>query len=182
LLDPAFDVRASAAIDDAELVSVPRVLLESMRPDVFPGQVLEVADDWNRQSLIVEAAQPALLVIGETWFPGWQALVDGAPQTLLRVDVNFRGLMLAAGQHRIELRYRPWQFPVGCAVAFVGIAIVGVALVPRLGGRWAGRLSALPAESRRGAASSGGASREANQPEATTQSRPGQGKQTRRRR
>lgn len=182
LLNPAFEVRQSATIDDAELVSVPRVLLENMRRDAFPGRVLEVVDEWNRQSLVVEAAQPTLLVIGDTWYPGWQARVDGAPHPLLRVDVNFRGLMLAAGQHRVELVYRPWQFPVGCAMGAVGIAIVAVALVPRLGGRWASHLSAATAESQRGAASSGRVSREAKQQEATTQNRPVQGKHPRRRR
>ena len=176
LLDPAFDVRASATVDDRELVAIPSVLLESMRPDAQAGQVLEIVDDWNRQSLVVEAAQPSLLVIGETWFPGWQALVDGVPQTLLRVDVNFRGLMLDAGHHRIELRYRPWQFPVGCAVGALGLLAVALAMIPRLGGRWAAP------KSLRGSTPPGGATREIKQQDAMAPSRSGQGTRHHRRR
>lgn len=178
LLDPAFDVSDSATVDDTALAAISPARLEQMRPDANSAQVLEIVDGWNRQSLLAETQQPALLVIGETWFPGWQALVDGVPQPLLRVDVNYRGIMLDAGRHRIELRYRPWQFPVGCAVGALGLAVVALALVPRLGGRWA----ATAAESLRGATLPGGGTRESKQQNAPAQSRSGQGTRRRRRR
>jgi len=178
LLDPAFDVRSAATVDDTAFSAISSALLEQMRPDTNSAQVLEFVDDWNRQSLVAETQEPALLVIGDSWFPGWQALVDGVPQPLVRVDVLFRGIMLDAGRHRIELRYRPWQFPVGCAVGALGLLAVALALVPRLGGRWA----APVAESLRGSTIPSGATRESKQQDLTAPNRTGPGTRHRRRR
>ncbi len=176
LLDPAFDLREFATVDDSTFSGISSELLEQMHSDGNTAQVLEIVDGWNRQNVIAATAQPALLVIGETWFPGWQALVDDVPQPLRRVDLNFRGLLLDAGQHRIELRYRPWQFPVGCGIGALGLLAVALAMIPRLGGRWAAPKtpprSALPGEG----------TRESKQHGGTAASRSGQGTRHRRRR
>jgi hypothetical protein len=176
LLDPAFDLREHATVDDSALSGIAAERLEQMHSDGNSAQVLEIVDGWNRQSLVAETQQPALLVIGESWFPGWQVRVDGVPQPLLRVDVLFRGIMLDAGRHRIELRYRPWQFPVGCTVAALGLLTVALALIPRLGGRWAAP------ESLRGAALPGGGASESKQQGEVAPRRTGQGTRHRRRR
>src|SRR5262249_35621646 len=63
-----------------------------------------------------ELSAPALLVLVEAFRPGWEATVDGARAEVLRANVVFRGVPLAAGRHHVVFRYRPVAVPVGAAV------------------------------------------------------------------
>jgi hypothetical protein len=74
-----------------------------------------------------EAGQAAMLVLIEAWSAGWEAEVDGAGQPVLRVNGIERGLRLAPGRHRVELRYRPPGLIAGAALSLLGVlALVGL--------------------------------------------------------
>lgn len=56
--------------------------------------------------LIVETRGPAgILVVAETWAPGWSARVDGNPAPLIPVNLAFRGVPVPPGPHRVVFRY-----------------------------------------------------------------------------
>jgi len=78
-----------------------------------------------------EVTAPALLVLTDTFFPGWEARVDGTPAPILRADYAFRGVALGAGEHRIVFRYRPWSFYTGVALAAGALALALGAAVRR---------------------------------------------------
>lgn len=79
--------------------------------------------------LLVEAVVEgrALLVVGDAYAAGWTALVDGQPAPVLPVNVMLRGVALEAGRHRVELRYTPPGFRLGCGLALLGLLGVGLA-------------------------------------------------------
>jgi hypothetical protein len=83
-------------------------------------------------NLRVEAACPGLLVLPDTYFPGWKATVNGRGQTIYPTDGAFRGVAVPAGTSDVEFRYEPRAFPAGVFLALAGIvAVVLVGL-----GRW----------------------------------------------
>jgi uncharacterized membrane protein YfhO len=87
--------------------------------------VTVVAAPANGLSLQAMAKGPALLVLSQVWYPGWQVWVDGAPHGQpLRVDYLFQGVALSAGSHRIELRFQPPLWRIGWIVA--GVALLGL--------------------------------------------------------
>ena len=90
LLDPAFDPRLEAL-----LASGPR-LGEATAPE---GSVRWLERRADRQRLETTSARPALLVLADAFDPGWRASVDGAPGTLLRANVAFRGVLVPEGRH-----------------------------------------------------------------------------------
>lgn len=52
--------------------------------------------------------QPGWLVLSEIWYPGWQAVVNGAAQPVEKVDGLLRGVYLhQPGSYHIRLVYRP---------------------------------------------------------------------------
>ena len=63
-----------------------------------------------------------LLVVSETFYPGWEATVDGKPQPIYEVFGALRGVVLESGSHRVEMRYRPGVVSIGVALSGVGIA------------------------------------------------------------
>jgi hypothetical protein len=66
--------------------------------------------------------RPALVVVAEAWFPGWEARVDGRPARVLEADGAFLGVVVGPGRHRVSLAYRgPATAPVGAAVSAVTV-------------------------------------------------------------
>jgi hypothetical protein len=78
-------------------------------------------------TLRVEAACPGLLVLPDTYFPGWTATVNGKQQTIYPTDAAFRGVTVPKGSSRVEFRYEPRAFPIGIALALAGL--VGFAVL-----------------------------------------------------
>jgi hypothetical protein len=87
----------------------------------------------ERVVIRAEARRPSLLVLGDTWYPGWTAAVDGRQTPVERVDYLLRGVRVPAGAHRVELRYEPLSWRVGWIVSVV--ALLGVAAAMVLGVR-----------------------------------------------
>jgi uncharacterized membrane protein YfhO len=48
-----------------------------------------------------------LLVLKDTWYPGWEARVDGTKVPIYRVNGCFRGVIVPAGEHRVIFKYKP---------------------------------------------------------------------------
>ncbi|HET7343700.1 MAG TPA: YfhO family protein, partial [Methylomirabilota bacterium] len=72
---------------------------------------------------------PAVLVLTDTWFPGWRARVDGRPATLWRADHAFRAVAVPAGRHEVELRYQPRSVLIGALVSALAAALTLALLV-----------------------------------------------------
>ncbi len=71
----------------------------------------------NRVRVEASAEDDGVLVLTDTYYPGWRAWVDGAEQPILRANYLFRGIMLTVGQHTVEFWYWPHSFEWGLAIA-----------------------------------------------------------------
>ncbi len=83
----------------------------------------------NRIKLIAETSQPAIVVLSEVYYPGWEAILDGKPANLLRANWTFRAVAIEAGRHEIELRFRPSSFLISGAISALSWLIAGLAVM-----------------------------------------------------
>jgi len=83
----------------------------------------------NRVELRADTQAPGLLVLSDTWFPGWRALVNGSEEPLLRVNHTLRGVALGPGSSRVEFVYRPRSFIVGLAITALTALVLAVMLL-----------------------------------------------------
>ena len=83
--------------------------------------------------ITVQCAQPGLLVLADTWYPGWYARVDGIPAPLYRADWILRAVAVSAGEHRVEFYYSPRSFWAGAGVSLLTLMAV---IVFGTGSRW----------------------------------------------
>lgn len=76
---------------------------------------------YSAERVVVEVntESEGYLVLTDTHYPGWQATLDGQGVTILRADVLFRAVLVPAGSHVIEFRYRPRTVQVGAAISLV---------------------------------------------------------------
>ncbi len=68
-------------------------------------------------TLDVTTSVPGLLMLSETYYPGWRAYVDGDQTDIYRTDYSLRSLCVPAGSHRIEVRFQPESFFHGVLIS-----------------------------------------------------------------
>jgi len=98
LRSPNFDSRHEVILNEGQ----------EMRGDI-PRHSQARITQYGAGSLVVETASPqeSYLVLGDAFYPGWKAYVDGVQTDVYRANVMFRAIRLPAGQHRVEMRYTP---------------------------------------------------------------------------
>ncbi len=79
----------------------------------------------NRVAIDAKLACRGLVVLSDTYFPGWSATVDGQPAEILEVYGALRGVVVEGGAHRVEMVYRPATAFWGAGLALVGFLLVG---------------------------------------------------------
>jgi uncharacterized membrane protein YfhO len=72
-----------------------------------------------------------MVIEADAYSPDWVATVDGKPTPLFEVNGSLRGIVLEAGSHRIEMRYRPKSVYWGAALTALGL--LGAGLTTRAG-------------------------------------------------
>jgi uncharacterized membrane protein YfhO len=81
----------------------------------------------------VESDSPGYLRVLESAYPGWVATIDGQPAKIFTADGIFLGVAVPAGQHAVELSYRPGSLLLGAAISGVGLVVViGLVAAPAL--------------------------------------------------
>ncbi|MHB8800991.1 MAG: YfhO family protein, partial [Thermoanaerobaculia bacterium] len=95
-----------------------------------------LADEPERAEIATSASAPSLLVLTRSWDAGWEARLDGTPVPLRRAQLALLAVDVPAGEHRLELRYRPLTFRVGLGLSAAGLAgLLALAVAAPLGRR-----------------------------------------------
>lgn len=82
-----------------------------------------------RLRVVNPAAQTGWLLITDTWYPGWNATVNGKPVPLLRANGAFRAVPVPAGEAIVEMRFLPRSFLLGSGLSLLGLFAIGALLV-----------------------------------------------------
>jgi hypothetical protein len=77
----------------------------------------------ERISIQINGNSSALLIVTDALYPGWEATIDGNTTEILRTNALFRGIMVPAGEHEIEMFFNPTSVMVGLVVSAVGLII-----------------------------------------------------------
>ena len=82
-----------------------------------PGSATVTLDTPDRVVVEASADGPALLVLTDTFAPGWEARVGGEDAPILPAYRALRGVVIQAGSSTVEFVYRPWFTWLGLAWA-----------------------------------------------------------------
>ena len=115
---PAVDC-PSAPRDRGPRPRIPAGIVDLKREVLLKGQPPALDDcsgadnvallgrDHTRITIKAEMACKGLLVHNQTFYPGWEALVDGRPAAIEEADGALQSVVVEAGTHRVDFRYRP---------------------------------------------------------------------------
>ncbi|MFY9227259.1 MAG: YfhO family protein, partial [Blastocatellia bacterium] len=69
-----------------------------------------------------------LLVLTDTYYPGWEVLIDDKPAKLIRANHAFRAVVITEGQHKVEFIFRPKSFYYGAVISLISLILTSIAI------------------------------------------------------
>lgn len=112
--DPAFDFRKTVA-----------VLGDAPQLDQCQGrdEVRMVRRGMDRVTIAADMACRGMVILGDSFYPGWRVTIDGRPAAIREVYGALRGVVVESGQHTVDMIYRPLSILGGAALSLLGLAI-----------------------------------------------------------
>ena len=100
----------------------------------------------NELSATFDAPSAGVFVVKDSYYPGWEATLDGRPAEVVRVNGLVRGVMIpTAGRHEVAMRYRPQPFVFGVWIAAaVAVFLVAIVAYPAVRARRTGSVVIAP--------------------------------------
>ncbi|HLL14691.1 MAG TPA: YfhO family protein, partial [Pyrinomonadaceae bacterium] len=119
-----FDPRRTALLEvaPAELPALPG-------GELAQGSAANVTShEPNRLVIETRAAQAVVLVLSEINYPGWEATVDGEAAPVHATNYLLRGVVVPAGEHLVEMRYRAPAARNGAIISVLSLCAFGALL------------------------------------------------------
>ncbi len=113
--------RALLTLDQTRHALVPRTLSGISQDINATAEVRESAPGYYR--IYYRCASPSLIRIGNSYFPGWTAEVNGKIVDVHPVDHALMGVVVPAGEREVRLRYRSVYFAAGACVTSLSLLI-----------------------------------------------------------
>jgi Bacterial membrane protein YfhO len=101
----------------AHMLGAPPPVEACAAPDTV--QLIEHAAD--RLAIRAEMACDGMVVLSDTFYPGWRARIDHRPAEIHEVNGAMRGVAVPRGTHTVTMRYRPVSVYLGAALSLLGI-------------------------------------------------------------
>ena len=108
LADVAFEPADKVVLFEPEITSAGLSdELQSIESAASTGRVTVNSYEPERIALQVDLPAPGVLVLSDSWYPGWRATVDGQPVPMLRANLLFRAVVVPAGVHDVIFEFEP---------------------------------------------------------------------------
>lgn len=126
--DPSFDPGTQTVIEVEQSPSP--IVVESIAPDATAPEPAGIIAD-RRNSVLIQTnnLRDGLLVLSDNYYPGWSAVVDGAPAPILRANHTMRAVRVPAGSHLVSFVFMPAAFFVSMYASLAAAAATVAALI-----------------------------------------------------
>lgn len=118
---PDFDPALMVLVEDKSLERMARL---------DPNASAHIQTD-NPEEIVIQTnnVQDSYLVLNDSFYPGWQASVDGEPSAIFRANGLVRAVAVPAGSHTVEFVYDPMSVKIGALVSLMTLVVVGGILI-----------------------------------------------------
>jgi uncharacterized membrane protein YfhO len=78
----------------------------------------------NRVTIKTNLFEDGYLVLGDTFYPGWNAYVNGKKSKILKTNYIMRSVFLEKGEHVVKFVYEPKSFTIGMIITLTSMVIL----------------------------------------------------------
>jgi hypothetical protein len=110
-----------------ESFDIHKTLIVNRRPPFDVGMAdpgarsVLVKNTPNEVIIQVHSNAPVLLLLTDTYYPGWTAKIDHQPVEIIRSNVAFRSAWVPEGDHTVTFRYDPPLLIFSVAIELLGV-------------------------------------------------------------
>jgi len=115
LVDSQFDPMSEAIVAGPATVTSGRALRATAEIRTYDDASVTVD---------VTSNDDGILVLADSYYPGWRAYVDGAETRIYRTNHFFRGVIVSQGTHVVEFTYDPLSFRIGLLLSAATVFIM----------------------------------------------------------
>jgi len=120
--DPGTSVVLEGRLSDSDFD-----LHDLERAPMTDNSFAEIVDYQPEQVVVhVYAENAGILLLTDTYYPGWVAYVDGQRSPVYRADGVVRAVVLDRGEHKVTFKYEPLSFEIGqviSAISWMALAV-----------------------------------------------------------
>jgi hypothetical protein len=106
-------------IESTAITEVPLIF-----PEAKSGSATLIEDSPGRLVVRTEAPSPQLLVISESYHPGWKASVNGEASQIYRINGDYMGCVVQPGEQWITLQFQPSSLRTGRLITYLGLGFL----------------------------------------------------------
>ncbi|MGD9645000.1 MAG: YfhO family protein [Pirellulales bacterium] len=114
------NIETCAVVDDKELFGAELPWTDDVGQT---GSVKVRQESAGYAELVTQTKSRQFLVISESFHPGWQARVDGQQVVIHRTNGDFCGCVVPAGDHVVQLEFRPASLRWGLVLTLLGLLL-----------------------------------------------------------
>lgn len=127
--DKSFNPRRECVIltDEPAISHLARTVPDTsaqLKSETTETRITTLLDAPEHLVVEVENAIPGILVLSDTYAPGWRATVNGQRAPILKANGLFRGIALGPGSHTISFEYRPLSIIAGAIISVVTLVLL----------------------------------------------------------
>jgi hypothetical protein len=116
--DEALKVISSKSFNPATMVviegSLAKKILEQSTSEI------KLIKDTDEELIIeVKNNKEGILVVGDSFYPGWQAFIDDKQTKIYPANINQRAIFINAGNHQVRLHFISQSFEIGKRISIV---------------------------------------------------------------
>ena len=102
LMDESINLHKKVVLEEI----LPADLIKLINEDVTNNVAIELYEE-NKVVVSVETLKKGILVLTDSYYPGWKATVDGKETKIYLADYNFRAVIVPSGKHKVVFEYEP---------------------------------------------------------------------------
>ena len=110
------------------IISDKTINIDNIEPASNTDKVEIISYKNNQVVLKTTSSGTKLLVLTDTYYPGWEVLIDDKPAKLIRANHSFRAVVVTAGEHKVEFIFRPKFFYYGVMISLISLILTSVAI------------------------------------------------------
>lgn len=121
LFSESFNPKDSVIVENGDFNGISKAETANVKIELYEP---------NRIMIRTRNSIPQALVLGDNYYPGWKAYVNGKPAGIYRANYTLRAVKIPAGENRVEFIYKPFSFTIGLILSVsAGFIILFVFLI-----------------------------------------------------
>ena len=112
--NPNFNFKENVILESSNQTSLK--IMSTFDPN---NEVIFIEDSPNKIILSTKSNSDSILVLTDSFYPGWKVYVDNVESEIFRANGLVRGVFLPAGEHHVQFEFLPNSFIVGLAISLI---------------------------------------------------------------